>query len=209
MNSNINYWNNFYSNIKSNKITYDLWLDKFKDILEKYKDNKVLDLGCGTGSDTLYLSERGYKVIACDYSCEALNILKENIKGIESVQVDISKRLPFDDESIGLIIADLSIHYFNEETTLSIMDELNRIMKRNGHLIARVNSINDLNYGAGCGERVENNFYLTKDGYKRFFDVKDIKKYFRIFEIYSIRETIMNRYGADKKCFEVVCINNK
>lgn len=204
MNGNIDYWNNVYRSIKHNKITYDLWLDKFKFILENHKNDRVLDLGCGTGSDTLYLSERGYNVIACDYSQEALSIVKENIKGIESVQLDISKRLPFHDNNVGLIIADLSIHYFNEETTFSIMDELKRIMKNNGHLIIRVNSINDINYGAGCGEEIENHFYLTKDGYKRFFDEYDIRYFFNVLKIEYLEEAHMDRYGDIKKTFEVV-----
>lgn len=204
MNGNIDYWNNFYRSIKHNKITYDLWLDKFKLILEKHKNDKVLDIGCGTGSDTLYLSERRYNVITCDYSQEALSIVKENIKGTESVQLDISKRLPFHDNNVGLIIADLSLHYFNEETTFSIMDELKRIMKNNGHLIIRVNSINDINYGAGCGEEIERHFYFSKDGYKRFFDEDDIRYFFKVLKIEYLKEVHMDRYGHIKKTFEIV-----
>ena len=47
---------------------YDLWLDNYYNILVKNKKNEILDLGCGIGSDTLYLRERGYKVLSCDIS---------------------------------------------------------------------------------------------------------------------------------------------
>ena len=51
--------------------------------------------------------------------------------------------------------------------------EIARVLKPNGNLLARVNSISDLNYGAGQGQRLEENYYFV-DGYnKRFFSEKD------------------------------------
>ena len=47
---------------------YYLWLDDYKKDLDKFKSSKFLDLGCGNGVDTLYLLERGYKVLSVDYS---------------------------------------------------------------------------------------------------------------------------------------------
>mgnify|MGYP005790025775 FL=1 len=44
------------------------------------------------------------------------------------------------------------------------MKEIKRILKPNGNLLARVNSISDLNYGAGQGQRLEENYYFV-DGY--------------------------------------------
>lgn len=169
---NKKFWNNIYKSIIVKKPSYDLWLNRYTNILEKCKDEEIIDLGAGIGADTLYLSEKGYKVISCDYSEEALNILKESIPEAKTVQMDISKTLPFENESIYIIIADLSLHYFNDETTKNILKEIKRVLKPNGYLIGRVNSVNDFNYGAGSGKEIEKNFYLTEEGYKRFFPKK-------------------------------------
>ncbi|MFA6338193.1 MAG: hypothetical protein WCX26_05690, partial [Saccharofermentanales bacterium] len=43
-----------------------------------------------------------------------------------------------------------------------------------GYLFIRVNSVNDINYGACQGEEIEHHFYRTDDGMlKRFFAKKD------------------------------------
>ena len=39
---------------------------------------KVLDLGCGSGNDTLYLINKGKKVISCDQSSNAINNIRKN-----------------------------------------------------------------------------------------------------------------------------------
>lgn len=201
---NINYWNDIYSNIKDKKITYDLWLDKHADILKTSKDFPIIDLGCGSGSDTLYLVERGYSVLSCDYSNEALEIVKKFILNSNILRLDITKKLPFEDESVIIIIADLSLHYFDDKITKDIVKEIRRVLKKDGHLIGRVNSINDINYGFGTGEKIEENFYLTDVGYKRFFDKEAIYNYFNDFEIKFCKEEVMNRYGSEKKAFEFV-----
>jgi SAM-dependent methyltransferase len=201
---NNQFWDNVYKSKTVKKPTYDLWLDKYIDILEKNKDKEIIDLGCGAGGDTLYLIERGYKVIACDYSEEALKILNRFIPEVKTIQIDISKTLPFEEESIGLIIADLSLHYFNNETTKNVVKEIKRVLKHNGYLIGRVNSINDLNYGAGSGEEIEKNFYLTEEGYKRFFSEEDIRCYFEEFIIEECAEKSVLKYGNEKRAFEFV-----
>lgn len=201
------YWNNIYSNIRDKKPMYDLWLDKYSEILEKSRDTEIIDLGCGSGNDSIYLSERNYKVISCDYSIEALDIVKRYIKNSNRVHMDLTKEFSFENAAAEVIIADLSLHYFDDNTTKKILNEIKRVLKSGGYLIARLNTINDLNFNAGNGKEIERHFYLTKDGYKRFFDYDDVKKYFGVFDIQSVEETVMNRYGADKKCFEVVCIN--
>ena len=192
------YWNNIYKSITNQKPTYDPWLDKYKHILDKDKDTTIIDLGCGSGSDTLYLTERNYKVLSCDYSEEALNIVKRDIPNSKIMQLDLTEKLPFKDESISVIIADLSLHYFNNVTTKNIIKEIKRVLKPNGYIIGRVNSVNDINYGAQGGKEIEKHFYLNESGYKRFFDKEDIEYYFNEFKIKDCSEESMTRYGSEK-----------
>lgn len=53
--------------------------------------------------------------------------------------MDFSKTLPFENESIQVIIADLSLHYFNDKTTKSVVKEIKRVLKKDGYIIGRVN----------------------------------------------------------------------
>lgn len=207
--NNISYWNSFYKSINNLEPIYDLWLDKYTNILEKSRNKEIIDLGCGSGNDTRYLLERNYKVVACDYSNEALKIISKYYSNVKTLEINLENRLPFNDDCAKVIIADLSLHYFDDTTTRKILLELKRVLSKDGYLIARVNTTNDINFNAGCGEKLEKNLYLTKDGMKRFFDVEDIKKYFGVFKILKLQQTIMNRYGADKYCFEILCQNNE
>ena len=196
------YWDETHQKYSQGKIVYDNWLDDYKKVLDKCK-TPVLDLGCGTGNDTLYLTERGFKVIACDYSEVALDKIKNVFANVETKLIDISQPLPFTDNSFDLIIADLSLHYFDEQTTKNIMKEIKRILSAGGHLLARVNSTADINHGAGQGKKLENNFYFVEGYNKRFFDVSEAEKFFSIIGKAEIKEADMLRYSKPKKVIEI------
>ncbi len=78
---------------------YDLWLDEYKDILDKNKDNEILDLGCGIGADTLYLIERGYNVLSYDFSKEALKSVEDNILNSKTMYLNMLEKFPIDNDT--------------------------------------------------------------------------------------------------------------
>lgn len=198
-----NYWNETHKKYSIGKPIYDDWLDKYTSILKRVK-TPILDLGCGSGNDTLYLIENGFNIVACDYSDVALEQIKQNIKNVKTIKLDISQTLIFEDNTFDLIIADLSLHYFDEKTTISIMKEIKHILKKDGYLIARVNSISDLNYGAGQGQKLEENYYFVNGYNKRFFSKSDAERFFSIIGKTDIKETEMLRYSKPKKVIEVI-----
>lgn len=191
-NGYVEMWDN-WSKRRSSVPVYDLWLDEYKDILENNKDNEILDLGCGIGADTLYLIERGYNVLSCDFSNEALKSIQNNIPNSKTLYLDMMQKFPVEDNTYSLIIADLSLHYFDNETTMHIMREIKRILKDNGILLSRVASVNDFNFGAGVGEELEKNYYFEGDYTKRFFDFEDVNKYFGLIGSVEAEETQMIR----------------
>lgn len=106
------------------------------------------------------------------------------------------------DESFELVIADLCIHYFREKDTIKNIDEIRRVLKDGGHLIFRVNSIHDVNHGAGKGTDIEPHLFETSDGrLKRFFDDEDAKSFFKDFHIEYLNEKIMTRYELKKRLY--------
>ncbi len=208
-NNSVKYWNEVHKDNKRSKITIDNWLDKFNDIIEKTK-LPIIDLGCGSGNDTLYLLEKGKDVIPCDLSLNAIEAIRRDFSKIkEALCFDMLKGLPFDDDSCDIIIADLSLHYFKSDDTKRILLEIQRVLKRDGYLIFRVNSVNDVNHGAGKGKEIERNLYETTDGrLKRFFDNKDIELFFGSFERVYVKETSMRRYRLPKWLYEG-CLKKK
>ena len=110
------FWDNAQATYSTNGEEYSSWLDKYAEKFSRC-GTKVLDLGCGIGYDSEYLNQKGLEVIACDFSEVALKRLKERVPSVNAMLLDISEHLPFEDNSFNLIIADLSLHYFDEKTT--------------------------------------------------------------------------------------------
>lgn len=208
INNSIEYWNEIHKSYELDEITIDDWLERFNDIIDK-TNLPIIDLGCGSGNDTLYLLNRNKKVISCDLSKNAIDNIKKNFPSVtDAICLNMLNGLPFEDNAVDIIIADLSLHYFYDDETIKLIKELKRVLNQNGYLIFRVNSINDINHGAGKGEEVEKHVYETSDGrLKRFFDEKDIKVFFSEFEIEYLKEETMNRYKLEKKLYRG-CLKN-
>ncbi|MDF2634350.1 MAG: Methyltransferase type 11 [Pelosinus sp.] len=197
------YWNKKYTASFNKKVKYDLWLDKYEGILNTSKDTPIVDLGCGLGNDTLYLAERGYKIISCDYSEEALKRLERLIDNPVTKILDMKNPLPFESESVKIIIADLSLHYFSWVETKEIVNEIKRVLKEDGFLLLRVNSLKDTNYGAGQGILIEKNYYNIDGNLKRFFDKEQLEELFVDWEVNYIYEYEMTRYIYSKILWEM------
>lgn len=207
--NSMEFWDSKHQKYDRNEINTDDWLEKFGKILEEC-NTPVLDLGCGSGNDTLYLIHRGKKVISCDQSQNAINNIKNNFPEVYDMKCfNMLDGMPFEDNSFMLIIADLCLHYFREKDTQKIIDGIKRKLRKNGHLILRVNSINDINYGAGQGTEIEHHLYQTEDGrLKRFFDEEDIRYFFQDFEMEYCKEEKMIRYELEKIVY-CVCVIKK
>ena len=188
--NSLEYWDNIHSKYERNEIKLDDWLDKFETIIDSCS-TPILDLGCGSGNDTLYLINKNFPEV---YDTKCFNMLDG---------------MPFDNNSFELIIADLCLHYFKEKDTFELLNEIRRILTVGGRLIFRVNSVNDVNHGAGQGNEIEHHLYETSDKrLKRFFDEKDIKFFFKDFDIEYLNEEIMTRYKLEKRLYRV-CVRKK
>ncbi|KAE9072691.1 hypothetical protein PF010_g25386 [Phytophthora fragariae] len=200
------HWNQVYNRLYLDKPVYDLWLDAYEPFLAGAKKDAIIDLGCGYGCDTLYLTERGYRVIACDFSEKALRRIAEHIPEAETKQVDMTAGLPFAGGSAGAVVADLSLHYFAWQDTVNIVNDIDRVLKPRGVLLARFNSVGDVHYGAGLGVELEPNYYEHDERRKRFFDEGDLRRLFADWGIEAVRETDLHRYGKPKRCWELAAV---
>ncbi|WP_028551720.1 class I SAM-dependent methyltransferase [Paenibacillus sp. UNC451MF] len=203
------YWNHIYTDLELSRPEYDEWLIKHESILEGSRNIPIIDLGCGAGGDSLFLTERGYRVIACDWSEEALSKLQLHIPLAETCKVDLREELPFLSDSAQVIIADLSLHYFSWKKTELILQELQRVLLPGGHLLCRVNSIHDIHFGAGEGIEIEPNYYEQNGQYKRFFDKDQVIQLFKRWSLVYYLETTMNRYHKPKRLWEIAAVNQK
>ena len=198
------YWNNHHKSYDRATIVYDDWLVEFDDLIMSAK-NPILDLGCGSGNDTLYLVEKGKRVISCDQSENAIQNIRKNFPEITDAKCfNMLDGLPFEDASFEVIIADLCLHYFTKKDTDFILFEIRRILIPGGHLIFRVNSVNDVNHGAGKGPEIEPHVFETESKeLKRFFDEADIRSFCKDVEIKFRKEAVMTRYEKPKPLFRV------
>jgi SAM-dependent methyltransferase len=196
-------WNRIFEGDTTRRPVYDDWLDKYAGIFEASKDTPIIDLGCGFGNNTLYLHERGYAVISCDFAEAALQRLSHFVPNPVTRLFDLRSRFPFGDGAAKIVVADLCLHYFSEAETMGIIAEIRRVLSDAGWLFSRVNSVKDIYHGAGEGMAIEP-FYFEQNGErKRFFDEPSLRVFFAEWKIRALHECKNEWYEKPKIVWEL------
>lgn len=100
------------------------------------KEVKVLDLGCGSGVHTHFLSKEGFKVSATDISEVGIRHTKERLEtdnlSYDTIKVEPISQISFDENFFDVV---LSIGVFDAagiEETVKAIPLISRILKKGG-----------------------------------------------------------------------------
>ncbi len=145
--------------------------------------SKVLDIGCGTGRELMYLSKRKkdkkLKLCGVDLSKNMLEKAKQASKKLDIKlslkKADITKKLPYKKNSFDYVISVATLHHLTKKQAKELLNEIYKILKPKGKLFISV---------------------INKRQLKYFFKPKEIsvkkqmkgKRYYRYFYFYKKRE---------------------
>lgn len=150
-------------------------------------DDTLLELGCGVGVDAAYFATKVLSVTAVDFAESQIRSNQEafNQSNLIFETVDISQGLHrFDDASFTAVYARRSLHYFDNETTKNIFQEIHRVLTPNGRLFFEVKSAKDPH----AGQQAE------LGDVRQFFGDDELREYLADFEIDFQEENMANDF---------------
>lgn len=123
-------------------VTYDTDENRTRDLagqvlraeLPELTAGDVVELGCGTGRNTVWLAERARSVTGVDFSPAMLEKARRKISDdrVRFVQHDIRTALPFEPESTDLVVGTLVLEHIRNMAV--VFAECARVLRRGGHL---------------------------------------------------------------------------
>jgi len=146
----VDFWNIYTKNSKAqdehsqvlrtlNKepISNDIWeftLSTIENAIEPKKDDDLLELCCGNGLISRYLSPKVKNITAVDISVELINTIDTNkYLNIKAIDSDI-RCLTYDDKSFDKIIIYAGIQYLNYSETIKLFEQIYTWLKPGGIL---------------------------------------------------------------------------
>ena len=116
----------------------------------------------------------------------------------------MSKPLPFEADTFDVVFAILSIHYFDEKTTIALSGEIQRVLKPGGLLIGSVNSSVAYEIVRDKAKELEKNYYLIGERYIRLFDRPQFDLFFGQFKTVSLEEIHTVRFKNQRDHWEFI-----
>jgi ubiquinone/menaquinone biosynthesis C-methylase UbiE len=121
------------------------WLPQMRKNFRERKNVKILDLGAGSCTLSLMMSEEPYveSIEAVDISARKMSQLSELVQKevggksekLSFSEIDFNDPLPFEDNAFDLVVMDAALHHSrNIWVTLS---EIRRVLKPNGYFVAQ------------------------------------------------------------------------
>ena len=103
--------------------------------IEKYlkKNDKIIDIGAGTGKYSKYFYDKGYDVTAVELVKHNLRVIEE--KGINAILGNATNLSKFDDESFDItILFGPMYHLISMDEKIKALKEVKRITKTGGYI---------------------------------------------------------------------------
>lgn len=136
-------WGDIWKGVENIRFGKEPYVWKFYEILlgdYNFKNKSVLELGCGTGINSILMGLRGARVTVLDKSREALDIVKKQAEGV-SVDIEIVYGDMFDsdfDNEFDLVHSEGLIEHFREEKRQEVVNIHARAAKKSGLVLLTV-----------------------------------------------------------------------
>ncbi|MFZ3020015.1 MAG: class I SAM-dependent methyltransferase [Minisyncoccia bacterium] len=146
--------------------------DKFLSLLPK--DATILDIGCGAGQKTRYISKKGYKVIGADFSEKMIEIAQKQAPEINFEVLDIYEIDKFHKTFDAIFAQAVLLHIPKarvEEVLLKIKSRLNQ----NGLLYIAVKAVRD--DGIEEHTKQENDYGYKYERFFSYYTMSELEKY--------------------------------
>lgn len=158
-----NYWDEKFLNRSDKPLKPEKSLIK---IIKSFKAGSVLDIACGDGRNSLFMSENGFEVTGIDFSSEALKRLerfaeRKHLK-IRTKQIDLSSFQKF--SSLGIFDNAVINHY---RLNKALVNDLHNHISKDGILFI---------CGFGSNHNVDSK--VRKEDLIQESDFQEIHKYF-------------------------------
>jgi len=109
-----------------------------RDVIERWSDGirgSILDAGCGPGQWTRHLAaRRAEPVVGLDGACRFIAAARERFPGVSFTVGELS-RLPFDDATLGGVLAWFSIIHTAPPHLPPVLEEFARVLRPGGSVL--------------------------------------------------------------------------
>jgi len=137
-------------------------IKKYAKIFKKNKYEVILDLGCGTGRNTIYLAQQGFFVYALDASKTGIAITKKKAQklGLSNLEYKVAdmKKTYYPDNYFDAVVCIFVLSHGLLKDNEDAVNEIYRILKPKGMLITEFMSTEDKT--CGIGKKIEENTFL-------------------------------------------------
>jgi tellurite methyltransferase len=213
-----------WDNLWQDKERQALWSKPDSDVLslipklKREKVRRVLDLGCGVGRHVVLMAKHGFEVCALDSSQCAIEHCQNRVR-TEGVQATIEHgdmaKLTYPNSFFDFVLAWNVIYHATRKRMVVTLDEVRRVLRRDGIFYLTLNSTRNKNCGKGT--EVEDNTYDNpekEDGQHlhHYSDECDVRDLLSNWHIESIVEAEENVYGGpypDSWHWKIVARNSK
>jgi len=141
---------------------------------------RVLDLGCGNGAQSIFLARMGYEVHGIDVSEEAINVAREYANQ-EALSIEFSTegcdQLSFKTNFFDAVICHGVLDHIPMEKAILSAQEVYRVLSPGGLLLVSLASVRSSLFGEGLS--AGRNTYVLEDGpeegeIQHYFDEEEI-----------------------------------
>mgnify|MGYP002857424961 CR=1 FL=1 len=101
---------------------------------QKLNGNSAIDLGCGTGNDTEFLLEQGFKVTAIDQEEQVKDIIKNKNLDKENLELIINDFSKIEFSNSDLILANFSL-FFVKHNFEELIEKILKSINVNGFFV--------------------------------------------------------------------------